>query len=139
MLPDASITRKETEEEKAGLFSRFSKSESAAATAILAILFLGLVFTIFSVVRLEYVPEWKNDAEQDHTYEIWNNMVGVKVRIDMLSQLMESDDYSKDSFSTTVPFNIGGGEVPIFEPSKSDGKLEVNTERVQNDHNAVYY
>lgn len=129
MLPDTSAIRKETEEEKAGLFSRFSKSESAAATAILAILFLGLVFTIFSVVRLEYVPEWKNDAEQDHTYDIWNNMVGVKVRIDMLSQLMKSGDYSTGSFSTTVPFSIGGGEVPIFEPSKSDGKLEVNTER----------
>lgn len=129
MFPDTSVTRKETEEEKAGLFSRFSKSESAAATAILAILFFGLIFTIFSVVRLEYVPEWKNDAEQGHTHDIWNNMVGVKVRIDMLSQLMESGGYSKDSLSTTVPFNIGGGEVPIFEPSKSEGKLEVNKEK----------
>jgi hypothetical protein len=129
MLPDVPVTRKETEEDKAGLFSRFSKSESAAATAILAILFLGLIFTIFSVIKLEYVPEWKNDAEQDHTYDIWNNMVGVKVRIDMLSQLMESSKYSTDSFSTTVPFSTGGGEVPVFDPSKLDGKLEINTER----------
>jgi hypothetical protein len=129
MLPNASDTRKETDEEKEGLFSRFSKSESAAATAIIAILLLGLAFTIISVVRLEYIPEWKNDAEQDHTYYIWNNMVGVKVRIDMLSQLMESGKYSTDSFSTTVPFSTGGGEVPVFDPSKLDGKLEINTER----------
>ena len=59
----------------------------------------------------------------------WNNMVGVKVRIDMLSQLMESGNYSANYFSATVPFNLGGGKVPVFEPSKSDGKLEVNTER----------
>ena len=78
MLPNASVTRKETEEKKEGLFSRFSKSESAAVTAIIAILLLGLVFTIISVVRLEYVPEWKNDAEQDHTYDILEQHGGGK-------------------------------------------------------------
>lgn len=129
MLLNASTKRKETEEEKAGLFSSFSKSESAAVTAIIAILLLGLVFTIISVVKLEYVPEWKDDAEQYHNYVMWDDMVGVKERIDMLSGLMESSSYSKNSFSATVPFNIGGGEVPVFESSKSHGKLEINTER----------
>lgn len=128
MFPNTSVTRKETEK-KAGLFSHFSKSESAAATAIMAILLLGLVFTIVSVVRLEYVPEWKDDAEQDHTYDIWDDMAGVKESIDMLSRLMESSNYSTNSFSATVPFNIGGGEIPIFESSKSNGRLEINTER----------
>lgn len=129
MLSNASTKRKEIEEEKTRLFSRFSKSESAAVTAIIAILLLGLVFTIISVVKLEYVPQWKDDAEQDHNYVMWDDMIGVKERIDMLSGLMESSSYSTDSFSATVPFNIGGGEVPIFESSKSHGKLEVNTER----------
>ena len=129
MLSNASTKRKETEEEKAGLFSRFSKSESAAVTAIIAILLLGLVFTIISVVKLEYVPEWKDDAEQDHAYDLWDDMTGLKENIDMFSRLMESSNYSKNSFSATVPFNIGGGEVPVFESSKSYGKLEVNTER----------
>ena len=129
MLSNASTKRKETEEEKAGLFSRFSKSESAAVTAIIAILLLGLVFTIISVVKLEYVPEWKDDAEQDHAYDIWDDMIGLKENIDMFSRLMELSSYSKNSFSATVPFNTGGGEVPVFESSKSHGKLEVNTER----------
>jgi hypothetical protein len=127
MLPNASDTRKETDEEKEGLFSRFSKSESAAVTAIIAILLLGLAFTIISVVKLEYIPEWKNDAEQDHTYDIWNSMEGAKVRIDILSRFMESSNYSTNDFSATVPF--GGGVLPVFEPSKSNGRLEVNTER----------
>lgn len=129
MLPNASVTRKETEEEKEGLFSRFSKSESAAATAILAILLLGFAFTVISVVKLGYVPEWKNAAEHDNTYNIWDDMTGVKIRIDILSSLMESGNYSPNSFSSTVPFNIGGGEVLVFEPSKSNGRLGLNTER----------
>jgi hypothetical protein len=129
MLPDTSSARKETEKEKTRLFSRFLKSESAAATVIMAILLLGLVFTMISVVKLEHVPEWKNDAEQDQAYEIWDSMTGLKVRIDMLSGLMESNNYSTNSLSATIPFNIGGGEIPIFEPSMSSGKLELNTER----------
>ncbi|HEY3361874.1 MAG TPA: hypothetical protein VGK06_08655 [Methanosarcina sp.] len=128
MTPDAPITKKETEEEK-GLFSRFLKSESAAATAVIAILLLGLVFTIISVVKLEYVPEWKNNAEQDHIHDTWNDMVDVKSKIDILSGLMESGKYYATDFSATVPFNIGGGEVSVFDSSKSDGKLEVNKER----------
>ena len=129
MLQNSSVTRKETEEEKAGLFSRFSKSDSAAVTAIIAILLLGLVFTIISIVKLEYVPEWKDDAEQDHAYDIWDDMARVKENIDLLSGLMKSSNYSTNSFSSTIPFNIGGGEVPVFESSKSHGNLEVNTER----------
>jgi hypothetical protein len=128
MIPDASITRKETEDEK-GLFSHFLKSESAAATAVIAVLLLGLVFTIISVVKLEYVPEWKNNAEQDHIHNAWNDMVDVKSKIDILSGLMESGNYYATDFSATVPFNIGGGEVSVFDSSKSDGKLEVNKER----------
>lgn len=129
MLPDASFARKETEEEKTGIFAHFSKSESAAATVVMAILLFGLVFTMISVVKLEYVPEWKDDAEQGQAYEIWDSMAGLKVRIDILSRLMESSNYSTNSLSATIPFNTGGGMVPVFEPSKSNGKLELNTER----------
>ena len=129
MLPNASVTRKETEKTKEGLFSRFSKSESAAVTVIIAILLLGLVFAMISVVRLHYVPEWKSEAEQAHMYDIQDDMIGVKARIDILSELMESGNYSANNFSATVPFNLGGGKVQVFEPSKSAGKLEVNKER----------
>ncbi|RXA21338.1 hypothetical protein EQO05_02640 [Methanosarcina sp. MSH10X1] len=129
MIPDASIKRNETRKTNQGLFSHFSKSESAAATIILAILLLALVFAMVSIVRLEYVPEWKNEAEQDHMYEIWDDLLELKLRIDMLSGLMESGSYPANDFSATVPFSMGGGDIPVFEPSRSDGKLEVNKER----------
>lgn len=129
MIPNASFIGKETRETNQGMFSRFLKSESAAATIILAVLLLGLVFTMVSIVRLEYVPEWKCAAEQDHMYEIWNDFQELKIRIDMLSRLMESSSYPANDFSITVPFRMGKGDIPVFEPSRSDGKLEVNKER----------
>jgi hypothetical protein len=129
MLPKIIITKREPEDRKKGVLSCFSKCESAAATVIVAVLLLALIFTVISVVKLEYVPEWKNDAERNHMYDKWDEIVGVKTRIDILSKLMESENYSAYSISSTVPVNIGGGEVPAFDSSKSAGKLEVNTEK----------
>lgn len=105
------------------------KSESAAAIAVVAVLLLGLAFTIISVVKLNYTPEWKIDAERDYSYDSWSNMEDVKTRVDMFTRFMGSDIDYPYGLSATVPFRMGGGEVPVFEPSKSNSKLAVNTEK----------
>lgn len=104
------------------------KSESAAAIAIAAVLLLGLAFTAISVVKLNYAPEWKIDAERDYSYETWSSMEEVKTRADIFTQVMNSDINYPYGLSATVPFKMGGGDVPVFEPSKSNSKLAVNTE-----------
>lgn len=129
MLPKTVITRRETKSRKEGSLSCFSKSESAAATVIIAVLLLALAFTMIAVVKLEYVPDWKNDAERDHMYNTLDEMAGVKTSIDILSRLMELNNSSNYNISVTVPVDMGGGQIPFLEPSKSDGKLSVNTER----------
>jgi hypothetical protein len=129
MFPKTITTRRETKSRKEKSLSCFLNSESAAATAIAAVLLLGLVFTIISVVKLEYVPEWKNDAEMNHMHDTWNDMVGVKTSIDIFSKLTNSNNYLSRSISITGPVNMGGGDIPFLEPSKSNGKLDVNTER----------
>jgi len=104
------------------------KSESAAAIAIAAVLLLGLAFTIISVVKLNYAPEWKIDAERDYSYDAWSSMEDVKTRADIFTRFMGSDINYPYGLSATVPFSMGGGDVPVFEPSKSNSKLAVNTE-----------
>ncbi|KKH46400.1 hypothetical protein [Methanosarcina sp. 1.H.A.2.2] len=104
------------------------KSESAAAIAIAAVLLLGLAFTIISVVKLNYAPEWKTNAERDYSYDAWSNMEDVKTRADIFTRFMSSDINYPYGLSATVPFSMGGGDVPVFEPSKSNSKLAVNTE-----------
>ena len=105
------------------------KSESAAAIAIAAVLLLGLAFTMISVVKLNHAPEWKIDAERDYSYDAWGNMEDVKNRIDLFTRFMDSNsNYSGYGLSATVPFSMGGGDVPVFEPSKSNSKLSVNNE-----------
>lgn len=105
-----------------------SRSESGAAIAIAAVLLLGFAFTAIAVVKLNYTPEWKIDAEREHSYEVWSSMEEVKTRADIFSRFMYSDTNYPYGLSATVPFSMGGGEIPVFEPSKSNSKLAVNDE-----------
>jgi len=104
------------------------KSESAAAVAIAAVLLLGLAFTMISVVKLNYAPEWKIDAERDYSYDAWSSMEEVKTRVEIFTRFLDSDINYPYGLSATVPFSMGGGDVPVFEPSKSNSKLAVHTE-----------
>ena len=111
-----------------GLFN----SESAASTVIAAVLLLSIIFTIFAVVRIAYVPEWKNDAEQLHMSKVNKDMAELKSSADMII-LLQSSNSSSDKFhfsvpSVNVPVSMGGGELPILDTSKSSGTLSVNTE-----------
>ncbi|MHB8102522.1 MAG: YVTN family beta-propeller repeat protein [Methanosarcina sp.] len=115
-----------------GLFN----SESAASTVIAAVLLLSIIFTIFAIVRIAYVPEWKNDAEQLHMSEVQRDMTELKSTADMIALKADivallkasNSNSSPIDFSVTVPISMGGGEIPILEPSKSSGTLSVNTE-----------
>ncbi|MGB9927500.1 MAG: hypothetical protein ACPK85_03725 [Methanosarcina sp.] len=103
-------------------------SESAAATVIAAVLLLSIIFTIFAIVRIGYVPEWKTNAEKIHMDIVQKDMVELKSSIDMIVRSMNSPDYPGQTYPVTVPFTLGGGEIPILEPSKSSGALSINTE-----------
>ena len=41
----------------------FFHSETATSTVIGVVLLLGIIFSVFAIIRIGYVPEWKNDAE----------------------------------------------------------------------------
>lgn len=121
-------TRKNISREKAG--KSFFNSESAGATVVAAVLLLSIIFTVLAVVRIEYVPMWKTDAEQSHMSDVQKDMAELKSTADMVSLFTSSDsNTSAHGFPVTVSFSMGGGEIPILEPSKSSGTLSLNTER----------
>ena len=118
----------------------FSRSESASSTVIGTVLLLGIIFSVFSVVWIGYVPEWKSDAESSHMDEIYTDMADLKSKIDMMSIVLASKPCSSDTSSSepsssspqlimSVPFHMGGGDVPIIGPMKSSGSLAVNKDR----------
>lgn len=115
----------------------FIPSESATSTVIGAVLLLGIIFSIFAVIWLYYVPEWKSDAESSHMDDVYEDMADTKSKIDMISVVLASNPTSTYNYSwslsssspylmMSVPFHMGGGDVPIIGPIKSSGTLAVN-------------
>lgn len=119
---------------------RFSRSESATATVIGAVLLLGIIFSVLVIIWVGCVPEWKNDAERSHMDNVWKDMADVKSKIDMMSIILASTpDSSKMNTSNpsssspqlvmSVPFHMGGGSLPIIGITQSSGILAVNKDK----------
>lgn len=127
---------KKTDKDKKGSGKiPFFPSESATATAIGAVLLLGIIFSIFAVIWLYYVPEWKSDAESSHMDDVYEDMADIKSKIDLMSIILASNSSYINSSNQnpsfpypmmSVPFHMGGGDIPVIDPIKSSGSLAVN-------------
>ena len=60
---------------KSGLENMFFfSSESATSTVIGAVLLMGIIFSILTIVYVEHIPEWKGDAEYSHMDDVCGDM-----------------------------------------------------------------
>ncbi|AKB46273.1 hypothetical protein MSKOL_0496 [Methanosarcina sp. Kolksee] len=118
----------------------FLHTESATATAIGAVLLLGIIFLVLSMIRIYYVPEWKNDDEYSHMDDVRKDMAEIKSKIDIMSIILASTPNSSNinssnpSSSTShiimsVPFHMGSGGTPLVSSMKSSGTLAVNKDK----------
>lgn len=101
------------------------RSESATSTVVGAVLLLAIIVSIFSVIRIGYIPEWKNDAEYSHMNDVWGDMTELKSKIDLMTIVLASDPNSSSTVTMNVPFHMGGGDLPIIGTIKSSGTLSI--------------
>lgn len=107
----------------------FFLSESAMSSAIEAILLLAIVFSIFSVFQIGYIPEWKADGEHSHMVDLWEDMTKLKSKIDRVSLVLISDSNSSlPQVITTIPLRNSVGEMPVLGSSKLSGTMSVNVD-----------
>lgn len=115
----------------------FLHSESASSTVVGAVLLLAIIVSVFSVVRIGYIPEWKNDAEYSHMNDVWEDMADLKSKIDLMTIALASYPDSQNTKITntkitmSVPFHMGGGDVPLIGTIKSSGTLSVNKDECE--------
>lgn len=104
--------------------STFFRSENAVATAVAAALLLGIIVAFLTNIQVNYVPEWKEDAEYGHMSEVWEDMARLKSNADILSAgLVISPD---SRISLCSPIRMGGGKLPVVGRMKSGGTLTIN-------------
>lgn len=108
----------------------FIESKSASSTAIAAILLLGILFSVFSVIQLGYYPEWKADEEHSHAADVWEDMTELKSKIDRTSiALMSDPDSSAPNITMNIPLHIGSWKRPLTGPTMFTGSVSLNTDR----------
>ena len=106
----------------------FFRLESASSTALATILLFGIIFSVFSVVYLGYVPEWKTDEEHSHMSKLWEDMIELKSKIDKTTIVMMSTPNSSiPKFTTTMILHTGNPKIPFISSTKSTGTLSLNT------------
>jgi hypothetical protein len=99
------------------------------SSAVEAILLLAIVFSIFSVIQIGYVPEWKADGEHSHMVDLWEDMTKLKSKIDRVSMILMSDSNSSlPQVITTIPLRNSVGEMPVLGSSKLSGTMSVNVD-----------
>jgi hypothetical protein len=89
------------------------------STVVGAILILALLVTVIAMAKLVYLPEMKRQAEADHMKAALNDFMDYKSRLDASSQ-------NGRGGMVTGRIEMGGGSIPLIDPSKSSGTLTVD-------------
>ena len=100
--------------------------ETAISSVVSAVLLLGILVSVITVVNVQYIPEWKTAAEQTHMDDVFYEMAEMKNEVDILSAYARTD--ASTSLSVSIPIKMGGGSLPVFSSGKSGGRLAINEE-----------
>jgi hypothetical protein len=102
---------------------RLKDSETAVSTVVSAVLLLGIIVALLTVINVSYIPEWKTGAEQAHMADVYYDMSVLKSNMDILSVAAMNDPMNTMSFSN--PVRAGGASIPLISPGRSSGVLGV--------------
>jgi len=108
-------------------YKKFEKEKSAVAGVIEALLLIGLVAIILSIIQLQYIPQIMEQREGEHMDEVSNQFSYLKDMIDIQALA--------GSMGTDVPLahvpmmtqiTLGSRELPYFVTAPSYGELSID-------------
>jgi len=97
---------------------KFIREKHAVAGVIEALLLVGLVAVILSVIQLYYIPQVMNQREADHMDEVANQFSFLKSIIDLQS-------IEKKDIPISSPITLGSRELPYFVTGRALGELRI--------------
>ncbi|RLF36540.1 MAG: hypothetical protein DRN03_03545, partial [Thermoplasmata archaeon] len=59
--------------------------DKAVVGIVVAVLLLGLIVAVMTMINLTYVPKWLKEVEASHMREVQNQFADLKYAIDMLA------------------------------------------------------
>ena len=94
-------------------------SNDAVVGIITAVLLIGLIIVVFSIIQSTYVPNWMEGIEADHMDKVTEQFHQIKFSIDLQATLNETD------LPISAPISLGNRELPFLQSSKSYGSIQI--------------
>jgi len=91
-------------------------SDNAVAGIITAILLVGLIVIVISLIQTTYVPKWMRTIEAEHMGDVADQFSQLKSAIDIQAATRQ-----KTPMSTSI--TLGNKEIPYFSASRAFGSL----------------
>ena len=96
-----------------------SDSNQAVVGIVVAVLLIGLLVTVLSVVQLVYVPNWMEETESEHIDEVFNQFCQLKLVIDTQTAI------NKPFTPIVTSINLGTNKIPFFMSNQAAGSLDI--------------
>lgn len=98
---------------------KFKNSDEGVVGIVVAVLLIGLLVSVISLVQMVYVPKWMEQKESEHMEEVAAQFSQLKYAIDTHSATKQKNN----PISASV--TLGSGELPYFMSVRSFGQLEI--------------
>lgn len=98
---------------------QIKNSDDAVVGIVVAILLIGLLLAVISIVQTVFVPNWMEQIEADHMDEVSSQFGQLKFAIDIQSILNIND------VPMSVPITLGSNDLPIMTSAKGYGLIEI--------------
>ena len=98
---------------------KFRTSQDGVVGIVVAVLLLGLMVSVVSLVQLVYVPDWMEQREAEHMDEVATQFSQLKFAIDTLNA-------NKQNYTTiATSITLGSKELPYWMSLRAFGNLEI--------------
>ena len=107
-------------------YKNFDKEKYAVSGVIEALLLIGLVAIILSIIQLQYIPQIMEQREAEHMDEVSNQFSYLKNMIDIQSLAGSmGTDVSLAHVPIMTQITLGSRELPYFVTAPAYGELSI--------------
>lgn len=101
------------------MLKKIIKSESGVVGIVVAVLLIGLIVAVVSLIQAVYVPKWMEEREAEHMDLVVTQFAQLKSAIDTHVA------YKNNSAPIVSPITLGNKELPYLMSLRAYGSLEI--------------
>ena len=98
---------------------KLSRSNEGVVGIVVAVLLIGLLVSVISLIQYQYVPKWMEEKEAEHMDDVLTQFSQLKFAIDTQS----ASNQTNTPIATSI--TLGSKELPYLMSMRSYGRLEI--------------